>query len=29
MFNAWKSLGLNLGTPNYEILATEGYQSSG
>lgn len=29
IFNAWKSLGLNLGTPNYEILATEGYQSSG
>lgn len=29
IFNAWKSIGLNLGTPNYEILATEGYQSSG
>jgi endo-1,4-beta-xylanase len=29
IFNAWKSVGLNLGTPNYEILATEGYQSSG
>jgi len=29
IFNAWKNLGLNLGTPNYEILATEGYQSSG
>src|SRR6185312_15014999 len=29
IFNAWKGLGLNLGTPNYEILATEGYQSSG
>ena len=28
-FNAWKSLGLNLGTHNYQILATEGYQSSG
>ena len=29
IFNAWKSIGLNLGTPNYQILATEGYQSSG
>ncbi|SFW88854.1 glycoside hydrolase family 11 protein [Amycolatopsis australiensis] len=29
IFNAWKNIGLNLGTPNYEILATEGYQSSG
>jgi endo-1,4-beta-xylanase len=29
IFNAWKSVGLSLGTPNYEILATEGYQSSG
>jgi endo-1,4-beta-xylanase len=29
IFNAWKNVGLNLGTPNYEILATEGYQSSG
>jgi len=28
-FNAWQSLGLNLGTMNYQILATEGYQSSG
>jgi endo-1,4-beta-xylanase len=28
-FNAWSGLGLNLGTHNYQILATEGYQSSG
>jgi endo-1,4-beta-xylanase len=28
-FNAWSSLGLNLGTHNYQVLATEGYQSSG
>jgi endo-1,4-beta-xylanase len=28
-FNAWRNLGLNLGTHNYQILATEGYQSSG
>ncbi|MEW2619006.1 glycoside hydrolase family 11 protein [Streptomyces sp. NPDC048106] len=29
IFNAWKNLGLKMGTANYEILATEGYQSSG
>lgn len=28
-FNAWKSLGLNLGAHNYQIVATEGYYSSG
>jgi endo-1,4-beta-xylanase len=28
-FNAWRNLGLNLGTHNYQILASEGYQSSG
>lgn len=28
-FNAWKSYGLQLGTYNYQILATESYQSSG
>ena len=28
-FNAWKSLGLTLGTFNYIILATEGYFSTG
>jgi endo-1,4-beta-xylanase len=28
-FNAWRNLGLNLGSMNYQILATEGYQSSG
>jgi len=29
IFSAWSKLGLNLGTMNYQILATEGYQSSG
>lgn len=28
-FNAWKRLGMNLGTHNYQIVATEGYKSSG
>ena len=28
-FNAWKSLGLQMGTFNYQIVSTEGYQSSG
>jgi len=28
-FNAWANFGLNLGTHNYQVLATEGYQSSG
>jgi endo-1,4-beta-xylanase len=28
-FNAWKSLGMNLGTHNYQIVAVEGYFSSG
>ncbi|TAQ86011.1 hypothetical protein B7494_g5678 [Chlorociboria aeruginascens] len=28
-FNAWAALGLKLGSHNYQILATEGYESSG
>lgn len=28
-FNAWAALGMNLGTFNYQILSTEGYESSG
>jgi endo-1,4-beta-xylanase len=28
-FNAWANLGLHLGTFNYQILSTEGYESSG
>lgn len=28
-FDAWAKLGLNLGTHNYQIVATEGYHSSG
>ena len=27
--NAWRSKGWNLGTHNYQIMATEGFQSSG
>lgn len=28
-FNAWAKLGLDLGSFNYQILSTEGYESSG
>jgi Glycosyl hydrolases family 11. len=28
-FNAWKTKGLNLGSRDYQLVATEGYRSSG
>lgn len=28
-FDAWAALGMDLGTFNYQILSTEGYESSG
>ncbi|OBT53374.1 hypothetical protein VE04_07666 [Pseudogymnoascus sp. 24MN13] len=28
-FNAWDALGMNLGSHDYQIVASEGYQSSG
>ena len=28
-FNAWAANGMTLGTFNYQILATEGYESTG
>lgn len=28
-FNAWAQHGMNLGSHNYQIVATEGYQKSG
>jgi len=28
-FNAWANLGMSLGTLNYQIVSTEGYESSG